>query len=133
MKQWIILLLLAGLLSGCATVTAPREDIARVPISAEPGKGMRIEDTALLVIDGQLVVDGRVRRIYRWYPVENYHLDVEFLDARRQPLALQSSRLLFQRTRFGPPLPARFSTAVEPWPEGTTEILVRTHAGYKHQ
>ena len=133
MNRSFPLLLLAALLSGCSTITAPSDAVARIPIAAEPTKGMRIENTALLVVDGKLVVDGRVRRIYRWYPVGNYHIDVEFRDAQQRQLALKSSRLLFQRTRFGPPPPAHFATAVDQWPDGTAEILVRTHTGYKHQ
>ncbi len=133
MKRWVLPLILTGLVAGCATITVPREAVARIPISADPGKGMRIENTALLVVDGKLVVDGRVRRIYRWYPTGNFHVDVEFLNARQQQLALKSSRLLFPPTRFGPPHAAHFSAAADPWPEGTAEILVRTHAGYKHQ
>lgn len=133
MKPHVLLVLSAVLLSGCATITAPRDEIARVPIVSEAGDGMRIEDAKLQVVDSRLVVSGSVHRIYRWYPVGNFHLDVDFLDARRERLAFKSSPLLFPRTRFGPSMPAQFSAPVESWPEGVTEIVVRTHAGYKHR
>jgi hypothetical protein len=133
MKRIVAMLIAATLLGGCATTSAPRDEIAHTPVSSEAPQGMRCEDTKLIVVDGLLKVEGRVRRIYRWYPVGNFHVDVEFLDAQRERLALKSARLVFQPTRFGPPFPARFSVDVHEWPPGTTEIFVRTHARYKHQ
>ena len=132
MKQHLPLLLATALLGGCATVSAPREELARIPIRTDSGKGMRIQGAELLMVDGRLVVDGRVYRTNRGYPLGNVHIDVEFFDTRHQLLALKSTGLSFLRARTGPPRPVSFSATADPWPEGTSEIRVSTHTGHHH-
>lgn len=92
-----------------------------------------IEQPEPALIDGRLVVHGKVRRIYRWFPADRLHLDVEFLDAHGEIVVRKSAALVFTPTRYGPPFPATFEVDAEPWPEGTTAVLVRTHLGYKHR
>lgn len=132
-KRFALLVLAAALLTGCATVTAPRPEIVRIPITKEDSRNLRIESAQVVVADGRHVVTGRVRKLHRFIPSGGIHIDVEFLDAGSKQIALKSAGVHFQRRRFGVPPPATFWVPAEPWPEGVTATNVRLHAGATHQ
>lgn len=132
-KRFALLVLAAALLTGCATVTAPRPEIVRIPITKEDSRNLRIESAQIVVADGRHVVTGRVRKLHRFLPSGGTHVDVEFFDAGFQQIALKSAGVHFQRRRIGLPPPAIFSVPAEPWPAGVAAVIVRPHAGATHQ
>lgn len=133
MKRFALLVFAATLLTGCATVSAPRSEIAGIPITTEDRRNLRIEAAAVVVEEGRHVVAGRVRKLHRFLPIGGTHVDVEFLDVARKQIVLKSAGVHFQRRRSGLPSPATFRVPAEPWPEGVAAVIVRLHAGATHQ
>lgn len=133
-KHHLLLCLIVAGLTGCTTIQPPPARVSAVTVAKAPGQDVHILDAYISETDGHLAVCGRAKQAFKWTRIVPTHVDVQFLDANGQQLALKNVPIQLNKgSRHSYPYPASFQIPSEPWPQATVRILVSAHEGATHQ